>query len=169
MSKKVAPVVAKPVELVKTVELGALVVPLVKLAHERGVAFSENRPGVLSMIKNLLFSASPESPITKLEILDALCLAFPERDRAKMKSTVSMQVPSGLKLETKGRVAPVTCANVRGERAYYAVAPAPMTPGEERPAKPSPVVAPSAPAPAPVVAKPAKGKPAPKGKGKPAK
>jgi len=89
--------------------------------HVRGVKFSDKRPGVLSAIKNLLWAASAENPITKEEIVNALHELFPEREPAKMKVTVSMQVPSGLRLETKGRVSPITTVNAKGERAYYAI------------------------------------------------
>lgn len=68
-------------------------------AHANGAAFNDKRPGVLAKLVELLVNASEASPITKVGILDALCVAFPERDRIKMKATLDMQLPSGLRYE----------------------------------------------------------------------
>jgi hypothetical protein len=74
--------------------------------HANGAEFSVERPGVLAIIVGALTSAHPRG-MTKGAIVDALCKAFPERDRAKMKNTVSMQVPSGIFIE-KGYALHVT-------------------------------------------------------------
>jgi len=67
-------------------------------AHANTAAFSESRPGVLAVIVGELERAHPHG-IAKAGIVAALVKAFPDRDEAKMKSTVAMQVPSGLRIE----------------------------------------------------------------------
>jgi hypothetical protein len=67
--------------------------------HWNGAAFSAQRPGVLHVMQQLLYEASSKKPITKKQIVEHLAKAFPERDAEQMKKTVSMQVPSGLRIE----------------------------------------------------------------------
>ena len=67
--------------------------------HANGAAFTPQRPGVLALIVDLLKRATRAHPITKGEIVAKLAEHYSEREPAKMKTTVSMQVPSGLKIE----------------------------------------------------------------------
>lgn len=69
--------------------------------HANGAALSSKRPGVLAALVQYLTAASKTAPVTKTQILDLLVTLFPERAREKMKATVSMQVPAGLRTEKK--------------------------------------------------------------------
>lgn len=60
-----------------------------------------SRPGVITRIIELLSKATEKKPITKAEILADLKVQFPDRAENAMKSTISSQVPSGLKVEKK--------------------------------------------------------------------
>lgn len=62
---------------------------------------TQKRPGVLAKMVECLEAASEKSPVTKESILEVLVKAFPDREEAKMKSTLSMQMPSGLRTEKK--------------------------------------------------------------------
>lgn len=97
----------------KAPETNAAPAPIVKKEHANGAAFTNQRPGVLAHIENLLRAASAEAPISKAEILASLVVAFADREEAKMKTTVAMQVPSGFKIE-KGYI--ITKVEGRG---YY--------------------------------------------------
>ncbi len=67
--------------------------------HANGAALTETRPGVLAHMERMLRDATAETPVQKSDILASLVVAFPDRDEAKMKTTLSMQVPSGFKIE----------------------------------------------------------------------
>ena len=84
-------------------------------SHVNNVQFSEKRPGVISHIVKML-NVSEKNAVTKDEILDSLCETFADREREKMKSTLSMQVPSGLYIE-KRIVVKTTTKN--DKKAYY--------------------------------------------------
>lgn len=62
---------------------------------------SEKRPGVLAKMIEVLSNASGNDPVTKDDVLEVLVEAFPDRDPAKMKATLAMQMPSGLRVEKK--------------------------------------------------------------------
>lgn len=65
------------------------------LTHANGADFSPKRPGVIARIVSELLA----HPVTKSGLLATLCDAFPEREPAHLKSTLAMQVPSGLYIE----------------------------------------------------------------------
>lgn len=69
--------------------------------HVGGVAFTTARPGVIAVMIEHLSKATSEHPVTKETILDDLVVRFPDRTREKMKSTLMMQVPSGLRTEKR--------------------------------------------------------------------
>lgn len=72
----------------------------VVLTHKLGGKTSEKRPGVLATIKaSVMGCKGLEDGLTKEQILDRLCAAFPERPRENMKATVGMWVPSGARNE----------------------------------------------------------------------
>jgi len=56
-------------------------------------------PGVIQTIIKCLREASKKKPISKDKILAKLVKAFPDREEKAMKSTISSQIPSGLKTE----------------------------------------------------------------------
>lgn len=56
-------------------------------------------PGVIQTIIACLRKASEKKPTTKDAILAVLVETFPEREEKAMKSTISSQIPSGLKVE----------------------------------------------------------------------
>ncbi len=91
--------------------------PKMRVEHANGAAFTATRPGVLAHIENLLRRATAEAPVSKSEILASLVVAFADRDEAKMKVTLSMQVPSGFKIE-KGFI----ISKVEGKGYYFNVA-----------------------------------------------
>lgn len=57
------------------------------------------KPGVIAAMIRILKSATEVMPVTKEEVLKQLVELFPERDRKAMASTISSQIPSGLKKE----------------------------------------------------------------------
>ena len=59
----------------------------------------QKKPGILAVIVETLTKASKTKPVTREDITAALVKQFPDRDPKGMKSTVSSQVPSGLKAE----------------------------------------------------------------------
>lgn len=59
----------------------------------------QKKPGVITAIIRCLREANEKSPTTKDAILKELVELFPDRAPAAMKSTISSQVPSGLKTE----------------------------------------------------------------------
>jgi len=67
--------------------------------HANNAAFSAERPGVLASIVAMLRSSHARGGITKAGILEGLVREYPSRPAEKMKSTVSMQVPSGIRGE----------------------------------------------------------------------
>lgn len=69
--------------------------------HVGGVAFTAARPGVIAVMIEHLSRASEQAPVTKDAILADLVKRFPERKEVKMKSTLMMQVPSGLRTEKR--------------------------------------------------------------------
>lgn len=69
--------------------------------HANGAAFSDKRPGVIATIVEMLSQASEKAPVEKSVILAKLVERFPDRPEANMKSTLMMQVPSGLKIEKR--------------------------------------------------------------------
>lgn len=71
------------------------------VTHHNGVTVSEKRPGVLAVMVRCLRAASEKHPVTKESVLDVLCNEFPDRDRNKMKATLAMQMPAGLRYEKK--------------------------------------------------------------------
>ncbi len=52
----------------------------------------KKRPGIIKTIIKLI----SENALTRNEILDELCVAFPDRKRSSMRNTVYAQVPYGL-------------------------------------------------------------------------
>lgn len=70
------------------------------------------KPGVIAVILETLRSATEKKPASREAILAILIDRFPERAPAAMKSTVSSQVPSGLKAE-KGLI----CS--KNEKGYW--------------------------------------------------
>jgi hypothetical protein len=92
--------------------------PVVKIeAHANGAAFSDARPGVLASMLELLSKATREKPITKTQVLDALCAEYAERDRAKLKATVTGQLGGQWRSE-KGIIVE-RAYTAGGERGYY--------------------------------------------------
>lgn len=59
-------------------------------------------PGVIASILDIIKSAKPPG-ITKVEILDALVVAFPDREKEKMAKTVAVQLSgkNGCRMETE--------------------------------------------------------------------
>lgn len=84
--------------------------------HVNNMSFTQKRPGVISTIIEML-SVDQQHAVTKREILAELCRRFADRDEAKMRATLQMQVPSGAFIEK--RVVIVTTTNANDERAYY--------------------------------------------------
>lgn len=80
--------------------------------HANGAAFTSKHPGVIASIVELLRNASSKQPITKDEIFAALVKRFPDRDEKKMKATLNMQLPAGLRAEKGYEV-------VKNDRGYY--------------------------------------------------
>lgn len=60
---------------------------------------SPKKPGVIAAIVRELTAASKKKPATKEAVLAVLVSEFPERGEKAMRSTISSQVPSGLKTE----------------------------------------------------------------------
>jgi hypothetical protein len=88
-----------------------------KLTHANGAGFSQTRPGCLAFMQEVLERAgASKSPISKSELLAACVARFPEREEAKMKTTIAMQVPSGFMLE-KGIIVHVVAGD-DGKRYY---------------------------------------------------
>jgi hypothetical protein len=58
-------------------------------------------PGVGDTIVEVLKKASSKSPVTKEDILKTCVKRFPDRKPEAMKSTISSQVPTGLRIERK--------------------------------------------------------------------
>lgn len=85
-------------------------------AHANGNKFTEKRPGVVAVILDSLMGASEQFPITKSKILERLVQAFPDRETDKMKATLVMQVPSGLRTE-KGII--VVGRMMESEKGYW--------------------------------------------------
>jgi hypothetical protein len=75
---------------------------------------SEKRPGVISCMIEMLRAADSKNPVTKAEILAELCTRFPERTESAMKSTLNMQVPSGLRTEKGLEVSSASTDNGKG-------------------------------------------------------
>lgn len=67
--------------------------------HANGAAFTDKRPGVIATIIELLKNATSKKPVTKDAMLKTLTKRFPDRGEDKMKATLSMQVPAGLRTE----------------------------------------------------------------------
>lgn len=57
------------------------------------------KPGIIATIIAMLKKGTEKKPVTKETILEKLIQEFPDRDSKAMKSTISSQVPSGLKAE----------------------------------------------------------------------
>jgi hypothetical protein len=55
--------------------------------------------GIIATIVSLVESADKKTGITKEQILDALAVKFPERDKARMGKTVQVQVPARITKE----------------------------------------------------------------------
>ena len=58
-------------------------------------------PGVIASIVDFLKEADEQNPLTKEDLLNKLCEAFPDRERDKMHTTVTVQVPNRLAVERK--------------------------------------------------------------------
>jgi hypothetical protein len=80
--------------------------------------------GVIQTIIDCLKKASSKNPVTKEDILEVLKEKFPDRVESAMKSTVSSQIPSGLRAEKgfevqkndKGYWLPKDAQPVKGKR-----------------------------------------------------
>lgn len=73
-----------------------------KAAKEKPASNAAKKPrgvGVIATILECLRTASKKKPVSKEEILKRLIEAFPDRQPQAMKSTISSQIPSGLKVE----------------------------------------------------------------------
>lgn len=61
--------------------------------------FDEARgPGVIRSLVDLLKAATPEKPLTKEKAVEELVAKFPDRKSEKIKTTVSNQIPSRLRI-----------------------------------------------------------------------
>jgi hypothetical protein len=92
------------------------------VTHANNAAFSNARPGVVATILECVMNADETNAVTKNDILRVLCDRFADRDAAKMKATVMMQVPSGLRIEKRVIVRETLKLNddkTKAERAYY--------------------------------------------------
>lgn len=69
--------------------------------HWNNVSVTNKRPGVLAVMLDTIQAATKEEPVTKSQVLAALVAAFPERDALKMKATVAMWMPAGIRAERK--------------------------------------------------------------------
>jgi hypothetical protein len=79
-------------------------VPLKKKSAKKSGKASKNgdkpkRPGVIAKIIEQLETASKNKPISKAKILKAMVKAFPDREEAAMKNTLTMQLSTGLRTE----------------------------------------------------------------------
>lgn len=84
--------------------------------HAGGVKFTEKRPGVIAAMVEMLQAASKTKPVTKSTMLAKLVKLFPERGEEKLKATLMMQVPAGLRYE-KGIVLDST--DTEGGKGYW--------------------------------------------------
>jgi hypothetical protein len=100
--------------------------PAKRGTHANGAEFSTERPGVLASIVALLRKAHPAG-VSKGAIVAALVREYPDRDEGKMKSTVAMQVPSGLRIE-RGYALTRT---LRDGAKLFSLAPAEESKGDE--------------------------------------
>lgn len=105
-SRKASKVAAPAVEQVK-VE-----------THANGVKFSGKRPGVIACMVEMLRNATAENPVSKLDILGELVKRFPERGQDKLQATLTMQVPSGLRIEKRIEVKTVVDPSSKVRRYY---------------------------------------------------
>jgi hypothetical protein len=71
--------------------------PAAKKGKPKNTPFQ--KVGVIQTIVDTLKKASSKNPVTKDDVLEILKTKFPERDERAMKSTVSSQIPSGLRVE----------------------------------------------------------------------
>jgi hypothetical protein len=71
----------------------------IKKAAEKQSPKGKRGVGVIATIVECLKGASEKFPVTKEAILEVLKVKFPDREERAMKSTVSSQIPSGLKTE----------------------------------------------------------------------
>jgi hypothetical protein len=69
--------------------------------HVGGVAFTNARPGVIAVMIAELSKGSSDAPVSKESIMETLIQTFKDREPAKMKATLMMQVPSGLRIEKR--------------------------------------------------------------------
>jgi len=69
--------------------------------HWNGVSVTNKRPGVLAVMLATIQTGTKEKPVTKSDVLAALQAEFPERDVAKMKATIAMWMPAGIRAERK--------------------------------------------------------------------
>jgi hypothetical protein len=84
-----------------------------KKGKEKGPA----KPGVIQTILECLRAASKTKPVTKDEIHKRLVKSFPDRKPDALKSTLSSQVPSGLRTEKNIEVTRVEMKG--GKVGYY--------------------------------------------------
>lgn len=69
--------------------------------HWNGVSVTNKRPGVLAVMLATIQTGTKEKPVTKSDVLAALVSEFPERDVNKMKATIAMWMPAGIRAERK--------------------------------------------------------------------
>jgi hypothetical protein len=73
-------------------------------------ASSDKKPGVIACMIEMLRAADADNPVTKATMLKVLVERFPDRTETAMKSTLNMQVPSGLRTE-KGLEVSITATD----------------------------------------------------------
>lgn len=89
-------------------------------SHANGAAFSEERPGCVATICEMLQNATAEKPISKQKIVDVILKRHGEGSHgaAGRARTVQMQVPCQMKGE-KGLIVVCKINAKSGEREYY--------------------------------------------------